>query len=119
MKYSYKDLEEDLDVVLKAKEKDPLEKYSLELEGTMNTLSPMKVLDAIDGFQSFEERAQFVKELLEGCKVTVYKEDKKIVDVGVTKGMQWWAIEQFNQYPLALRCIVTSVYTMFLKKYVA
>lgn len=119
MKISYKDLSDDLNIVMEAQKSDPLEKYSVDIEGTMKTLPAMRVLNIIDGTQSFEERAQFVKELLIGCKVTVYKEDKKTVEVGVTQGMEWWAVEQFNQDPLALRYLITAIYTRFLKKYVA
>ena len=46
-------------------------------------------------------------------------EDKKTVEVGVTQGLEWWAVEQFNQDPLALRYLITAIYTRFLKKYVA
>ena len=119
MKITYKDLQEDLEAVAKAQEKDPFERYSLDIEGTMKTLPAMKVLSVIEGVQSFEERAQFVKEVLLGCRVTIYKDDKKSVEVGVTQGMEWWSVSEFNQDPFALRFLVMSVYTKFLKKYVA
>ena len=68
MKITYKDLKEDLEAVVKAQEKDPLERYSIDIEGTMKTMPATKVLSVIDNAGSFEERAQFVKELLQGCK---------------------------------------------------
>lgn len=119
MKITYKDLKEDLDAVVKAQEKDPLERYSVDIEGTMKAMPATKVLNIIDSASTFEERAQFVKELLQGCKITVYKDDKKTFDVAINGGVEWWAIDGFNQDPMALRYLVTVVYTRFLKKYTA
>lgn len=119
MKITYKDLKEDLDAVVKAQEKDPLERYSVDIEGTMKAMPATKVLNIIDSASTFEERAQFVKELLQGCKITVYKDDKKTFDVAINSGVEWWAIDGFNQDPMALRYLVTVVYTRFLKKYTA
>ena len=118
-KIGYKDLTEDLTKVAEAQKKDPLEKYSIDIEGTMKNPPAMKVLNVLDGSESFEDRAQFVKELLNGCKVTVYKNDKKIAEIGVTQGMEWWSVDELNADPLAFRYIVIAVYTRFLKKYVA
>lgn len=118
-KITYKDLDEDLDAVLEAQKKDPLSKYTLEIEGELKSPNAMIVLDIIDGGKSFAEKAQFVKEILSGCRVSVFRDGKKSVEVGVNAGMEWWAVEGFNQDPLALRFLVTSVYTRFLKKYVA
>ena len=75
MKITYKELTEDLAEVVKAQEKDPLERYAVEIEGTQKTMPATKVLSVIDTASNFEERAQFVKELLQGCKVTIYKDD--------------------------------------------
>lgn len=119
MKITYKDLSEDLNAVLEAQKKDPLEKYSVDIEGELKAPPALKVLSIMDSANSFEERAQFVKELLQGCRVTVYKEGKKSFDVGITQGVEWWAVDGFNADPLALRYLITSVYTKFLKKYVA
>lgn len=119
MKITYKDLNEDLDVVLAAQKKDPLERYSVEIEGALKTLPALKVLSIMDSANTFEEKAQFVKELLQGCHITIYKDEKKAFDIGMTKGVEWWAIDGFNADPLALRYLVTSVFTKFLKKYVA
>ena len=119
MKITYKELTEDLEAVVKAQEKDPLERYSVEIEGNMKTMPATKVLNIIDSASSFEDRAQFVKELLQGCKVSIYKDDKKTFDVAINKGVEWWAIDGFNADPMALRYLVTVVYTKFLKKYTA
>ena len=119
MKITYKELSQDLDVVLKAKEKDPMSRYSMDIEGELKTPPALKVLSVIDSTITFEEKAQFVKELLGGCRVTIYKDDKKSFDVGITQGVEWWAIDGFNQDPMALRFLVTTVFTKFLKKYVA
>lgn len=119
MKLTYKDLTEDLEKVAEAQTKDPMEKYSVEIDGNLKSLNALRVLDAIDNLQTFEDRAQFVKELLNGCRVTIYKEDKKLFDIGVTQGMEWWSVDGFNADPLALRYLVISVYTRFLKKYTA
>jgi hypothetical protein len=119
MKITYKDLSEDLDAVLEAQKKDPLEKYSVEIEGELKAPPALKVLSIMDSANTFEERAQFVKELLQGCRVTVFKDGKKAFEVGMTQAVEWWAIDGFNADPLALRYLVTSVYTKFLKKYVA
>ena len=119
MKLTYKDLTEDLEKVAEAQAKDPMEKYSVEIDGNLKSLNALRVLDAIDNLQTFEDRAQFVKELLAGCRVTIYKEDKKLFDIGVTQGMEWWSVDGFNADPLALRYLVISVYTRFLKKYTA
>ena len=119
MKLTYKDLTDDLTKVAEAQTKDPMEKYGVEIDGNLKNLSCLRVLDAIDNTNTFEERAQFVKELLNGCKVTVYKEDKKLFEVGVTPGMEWWSVDGFNADPMALRYLVISVYTRFLKKYTA
>ena len=119
MKLTYKDLTEDLAEVVKAQERDPLERYSVDIEGNMKSMPAVKVLNVIDKAGTFEERAQFVKELLSGCKVTIYKDDKKTFDVAINNGVEWWAIEGFNADPMALRYLVTVVYTRFLKKYTA
>ena len=119
MKLTYKDLTEDLEAVVKAQEKDPLERYSVDIEGNMKTMPAVKVLNIIDTASNFEERAQFVKELLQGCKITVYKDDKMVFDVAINNGVEWWAIDGFNADPMALRYLVTVVYTKFLKKYTA
>ena len=118
-KIAYKDLNDDLDAVLEAQKQDPLAKYSIEIEGELKSMTALRVLEVIDGLKSFTEKAQFVKELLQGCKVTINKEGKKAFEVGMTPGVEWWAIEGFNQDPLALRFLVSSVFTRFLKKYVA
>lgn len=118
-KITYKELQNDLDVVLNAQKKDPLSRYSVDIEGELKTPPALKVLSVIDGSKDFEERAQFVKELLGGCRVTIYKDDKKSFEVGMTQGVEWWAIDGFNQDPMALRFLVTTVFTKFLKKYVA
>ena len=119
MKITYKDLTDDLNAVVEAQKKDPLERYSVDIEGNMKTMSATKVLSVIDNASEFEERAQFVKELLQGCKVTVYKDEKKTFDVAINNGVEWWAIDGFNADPMALRYLVTVVYTRFLKKYTA
>ena len=119
MKITYKELTEDLEAVVKAQEKDPLERYSVEIEGNMKTMPATNVLNIIDSASSFEDRAQFVKELLQGCKVSIYKDDKKTFDVAINNGVEWWAIDGFNADPMALRYLVTVVYTKFLKKYTA
>ena len=119
MKITYKELTEDLEAVVKAQEKDPLERYSVEIEGNMKTMPATKVLNILDSASSFEDRAQFVKELLQGCKVSIYKDDKKTFDVAINNGVEWWAIDGFNADPMALRYLVTVVYTKFLKKYTA
>ena len=119
MKITYKDLTNDLAEVVKAQEKDPLERYSVDIEGNIKTMPAVKVLNVIDNAGTFEERAQFVKELLQGCKVSIYKDDKKTFDVAVNNGLEWWAVEGFNADPMALRYLVTAVYTRFLKKYTA
>ena len=119
MKVSYKELQSDLEAVLKAQEKDPLSRYSVDIEGELKTPPALKVLSVIESAKTFEERAQFVKELLGGCRVTIYKDDKKSFDVGITQGVEWWAIDGFNQDPMALRFLVTTVFTKFLKKYMA
>ena len=119
MKITYKDLTEDLDAVVKAQQKDPLERYCVEIEGNMKSMPATKVLSVIDNASDFEERAQFVKELLNGCRVTIYKDDKKTFDVAINNGVEWWAVDGFNADPMALRYLVTVVYTKFLKKYTA
>ena len=119
MKLTYKDLTEDLEAVVKAQEKDPLERYSVDIEGNMKTMPATKVLSVIEKASDFDERAQFVKELLQGCKVSIYKDEKKTFDVAINNGVEWWAIDGFNQDPMALRYLVTVVYTRFLKKYTA
>lgn len=119
MKITYEELTQDLADVVKAQEKDPLERYSVEIEGNMKTMPATKVLSVIDNAVNFENRAQFVKELLQGCKVSIYKDDKKTFDVAINNGIEWWAIDGFNADPMALRYLVTVVYTKFLKKYTA
>ena len=119
MKITYEDLKQDLDAVVKAQEKDPLERYSVDIEGNMKSMPATKVLSVIDNASTFEDRAQFVKELLQGCKISIYKDDKKTFDVAINNGVEWWAIYGFNADPMALRYVVTVVYTRFLKKYTA
>ena len=119
MKITYKDLTEDLEAVVEAQKKDPLERYSVDIEGNIKSMPATKVLSVIDNASDFEERAQFVKELLQGCRVTIYKDEKKTFDVAINNGIEWWAIDGFNADPMALRYLVTVVYTRFLKKYTA
>ena len=109
----------DCEAFFSAEEKDPLSQYSVDIGGEVKTPPALKVLSVIESANTFEERAQFVKELLGGCRVTIYKDDKKSFDVGITQGVEWWAIDGFNQDPMALRFLVTTVFTKFLKKYVA
>ena len=71
MKLTYKDLTEDLEAVVKAQEKDPLERYSVDIEGNMKVMPATKVLSVIEEASDFGKRAQFVKELLNGCRVTI------------------------------------------------
>ena len=47
------------------------------------------------------------------------KDDKVTFDVAINNGVEWWAIDGFNADPMALRYLVTAVYTRFLKKYTA
>lgn len=119
MRITYKEMSSDIDEVIEAQKKDPLERYEIDIEGEMRNPPAMRVLEMMDSQRSFEARAQFVKELLSGCRVTVYKDGKKTATVGITPGVEWWAIDELNADPLALRYIVTSVYTKFLKKFVA
>ena len=102
MKLTYKDLTDDLAEVVKAQEKDPLERYSVDIEGNMKTMNATKVLSVIDNAGSFEER----ESVIFAC-------------VAINNGIEWWAIDGFNQDPMALRYLVTVVYTRFLKKYTA
>lgn len=119
MKITYKEMSEDLEAVMEARKRDPLERYEVDIEGTIKTPSALKVLGMMENERTFETRAQFVKELLSGCKVTVYKDGKRSFDVGITAGMEWWNVDGFNADPMALRYLVTCVYTKFLKKFVA
>lgn len=119
MKITYKEMSDDLNAVIEARKKDPLEKYEIEIEGEMKTPTAMVALDIIDGASDFEKRAQFVKTLLAGCRVTIYKEGKKSFSVAVNQGMEWWSVNEFNEDPMALRSLVVCVYTKFLKKYIA
>lgn len=119
MKITYEDLTNDLAEVVKAQEKDPLERYSVDIQGNMKTLPATKVISIIDNADSFEERSQAVKEILQGCKVTIYKDGKVLFDVSINNGVEWWAIDGFNADPMAFRYLVTVVYTKFLKKYTA
>ena len=41
MKITYKDLTDDLNAVLEAQKKDPLERYSVDIEGNMKTMSTL------------------------------------------------------------------------------
>lgn len=119
MKITYKELTEDLDAVIKAQEKDPLERYSVDIDGNMKSIPAIRILSIIDKTGTFEERAQVVKELLQGCRITIYKDDTKVLSTTITTGVEWWAIDEFNKDPFALRYLVTVVYTKFLKKYTA
>lgn len=119
MKLTYKDLTDDLEKVAEAQTKDPMEKYSVDIEGNLKSLNCLATLDAIDHSSTFEDRAQIVKELLSGCRVTVYKDNKELFKFSVSQGMEWWSVDGFNADPLALRYLVLSVYTRFLKKYTA
>lgn len=119
MKIGYEELSKDLDEVIEARKKDPLSRYEVDIEGDMKTPTALRVLSVLDGDNDFEHRAQFVKELLTGCRVTVYKDGKKSFDVGFTPGTEWWSVDGFNKDPMALRYLVTCVYTKFLKKFVA
>ena len=116
MKISYKDYESDIDAINSSKT-NPIERYSIDIEGEQKKPSAMNVLDILDRETSFEERAEFVKNLLLGCRVTVYKDSKKLFEVGVTPGMQWWAVKEFEDEPFALKYIINAVYARFLKNY--
>lgn len=116
---TYKEMSEDLDAVIEAKKRDPLEKYELEIEGNIKTPVAMRVLEMMDEKRDFQVRAQFVKELLSGCRITVYKNGSKSFTTAITPAVEWWAIDEFNNDPMALRYVVTCVYTKFLKKFTA
>ena len=84
MEISYKDYNEDLDVINNV-EVSPMEKYSIEIDGEIKKPGALKVLDILDKDTSFEEKAEFVKEMLLGCKVTVKENGKKLFSVGCSK----------------------------------
>lgn len=119
MKITYKDLVDDLTEVKEKQKRDPLERYSVDIDGVLKIPSAMQTLEALETSDDFKQRAQFVKTLLTGCHITIYKDDKKLFDVGMTSGVEWWAIDGFNQDPFALRYLVTSVYARFLKNFAA
>ena len=118
MEISYKDYNEDLDVINNV-EVSPMEKYSIEIDGEIKKPGALKVLDILDKDTSFEEKAEFVKEMLLGCKVTVKENGKKLFDVCFTPGMQWWAVRDFDERPFALKYVISVVYTRFLKNCIA
>lgn len=116
MKITYKDYSEDLKTI-NENVQNPMEKYSLEIEGELKKPGAMKVIDMLDREVTFEERAEFVKDLLNGCKLTINENGKKSFEVGITSGIQWWAIAEFEEKPFALKYVVNSVYARFLKNY--
>ena len=116
MKITYKDYEADIDAINNS-QTTPISRYSIDIEGEQKRPSCMSVLDILDRETNFEERAEFVKTLLLGCRVTVFEDGKKLFDIGVTPGMQWWAVKEFEAKPFALKYIVNAVYARFLKNY--
>lgn len=116
MKITYKDYESDIDAINNSKV-SPIERYSIDIDGEQKKPSAMSVLDILDRETTFEDRAEFVKTLLLGCKVTVYEDNKKLFELGVTPGMQWWAVKEFEEKPFALKYIINAVYARFLKNY--
>ena len=114
MKISYKDYNEDLRVIYDSNE-NRMEKYSLDIDGEIKKPSAMKVLDILDKETTFEERAAFVNDMLLGCNITINENGKKLFEVGVTPGMQWWAVNDFNERPFALKYVINAVYARFLK----
>lgn len=118
MEISYKDYNEDLDVINSVKV-SPMAKYSIEIDGEIKKPGCLKILDILDKDNTFEEKAEIVKEMLLGCKVTVKENGKKLFDIGVTPGMQWWAVKDFDERPFALKYIVDVVYTRLLKNCIA
>ena len=97
MKITYKDYEEDIDAINNSKT-SPISRYSIDIDGEQKKPGAMSVLDILDKETTFEERAEFVKTLLLGCRVTVYEDGKKLFEIGVTPGMQWWAVKEFEEY---------------------
>ena len=63
MKISYKEYEADIDA-LNSSKTNPIERYSIEIDGEQKKPSAMSVLDILDRETTFEERAEFVKTLL-------------------------------------------------------
>ena len=96
MKITYKDYEADIDAINNSKI-TTIERYSIDIDGEQKKPSAMSVLDILDRETTFEERAEFVKTLLLGCRVTIYEDGKKLFEVGVTPGMQWWAVKEFEE----------------------
>lgn len=116
MKITYKDYNEDLKSINESVA-NPMEKYSLEIEGELKKPGALKVIDMLDREVTFEERAAFVKDLLEGCKITINENGKKLFEIGITPGLQWWAVNEFEERPFALKYVVNSVYARFLKNF--
>ena len=116
MKITYKDYNEDLKSINESVA-NPMEKYSLEIEGELKKPGALKVIDMLDREVTFEERAAFVKDLLEGCKIIINENGKKIFEIGITSGLQWWAVNEFEERPFALKYVVNSVYARFLKNF--
>jgi hypothetical protein len=77
MKITYKDYESDIDAINNSKG-SPIERYSIDIDGEQKRPGAMSVLDILDKETTFEERAEFVKTLLLGCRVTVYEDGKKL-----------------------------------------
>lgn len=116
MKITYKDYSEDLKSINENTE-NPMEKYSLDIDGELKKPGALKVIDMLDREVTFEERAEFVREMLLGCKITVNENGKKIFELAVTPGVQWWAVQEFEDRPFALKYVVNSVYARFLKNF--
>ena len=116
MKITYKEYEADIDAINNSTT-SPITRYSIDIDGEQKKPSAMSVLDILDKETTFEERAEFVKTLLLGCRVTVYEDNRKLFEVGVTPGMQWWAVKEFEEKPFALKYIINAVYARFLKNY--
>ena len=80
MKITYKDYSEDLKSINESVA-NPMEKYSLEIEGELKKPGALKVIDMLDREVTFEERAAFVKDLLEGCKIIINENGKKLFEI--------------------------------------
>lgn len=100
---TYDEFVKDLKTISEAQKKDPMEKYSIEISGGLKNVGALRVLEVIDEDSTFEIRAQFVKELLMGNNVQIYKNNEKIINIGVTPGLEWWAVDELNKEPYAFK----------------
>lgn len=91
--------------------------YEVELKAPLNNVTAIDALDALEHTETAQEKAEFVRKLLKGNTVTITLYGEVVANFIVNDGFQWFACDELNKNPSALRFLIGAVYGEFLKNF--